>query len=446
MENATGAARKKDKPTEEPIPETMDTETTTAATKPQEPEPTPEDITKDLAKINSMCDELLNVKSAKTNEKSEPKPTSLKKEATPKKETEKPKETIPAPKVDAAVAEKKTPARKTFNKGKTVDLSGTIDKATDGVSKDTGKKPTVERKNSLPDESSIKAGDRRKSRILETAEKFQSMNNQNNEKYKKFVIPGVSVGSFKKEFERKASITSATVGPLERKQRNSESTSRQNSQEDSVQEAASNVEEPVKQGAATTTPPQKQQSIKESDSKSSVGSFSLEDARKSMENSIALLKKEKSDSEKEISRKQQQPTIPTSAAAPPPPPAPEFTGDGLSERERKLKNAREIISNAIPRLGGGSSTSAIRRPPMPFGTNGRTPSGNLATGYSKPVRLGDISNTTSANSTPTTMPEHAPSFVSSKGKKSQSSLIFHSLELFIFFIANQINFPFIIIC
>lgn len=35
------------------------------------------------------------------------------------------------------------------------------------------------------------------------------MNNQNNEKYKKFSIPGVSVGNFKKEFERKASLTQA---------------------------------------------------------------------------------------------------------------------------------------------------------------------------------------------------------------------------------------------
>lgn len=432
MENATGAARKKDKPTEEPIPETMDIQTSQTETKAQETDPTPEDINKDLAKINSMCDELLNVNNAKPIEKSEPKSEPLKKEATPKKEIEKPKETIPAPKADTAVTEKKSPARKTFNKGKTVDLSGTIDKATEGVTKDAGKKPTVERKNSLPDESAIKAGDRRKSRILETAEKFQSMNNQNNEKYKKFVIPGVSVGSFKKEFERKASITSSTVGPLERKQRNSESTSRQNSQEDSGQETGTNMEEPVKPAAQTVaSPPKPQQTIKESDSKSSVGSFSLEDARKSMENSIALLKKEKSDSDKEITRKQQQQqTIPTSAATPTS--VPEFTGDGLSERERKLKNAREIISNAIPRLGGGSSTSGIRRPPMPFGTNGRTPSGNLATGYSKPVRLGDISATPSANNTPTTMPEQAPSFASNKGKKNQSSVQL-KIPLFFFY-------------
>lgn len=411
MENATGAARKKDKPAEEPIPEAMDVESAPTETKTQqEPveEPTPADITKDLAKINSMCDELLNAK--KPSEKSEGEP--LKKEATLKKEAEKAKDSIPAPKADTAAVEKKSPVRKTFNKGKTVDLSGTIDKATDAT-KEAGKKATLERKNSLPDESAIKAGDRRKSRILETAEKFQSMNNQNNEKYKKFVIPGVSVGSFKKEFERKASITSATVGPLERKQRNSESTSRQNSQEDSVPET--NVTEDVT--ATTSKQPAvvspKSQNIKESDSKSSVGSFSLEDARKSMENSIALLKKEKSDSEKEIKQ-------PVAAATTPTTPEQPNTGDGLSERERKLKNAREIISNAIPRLGGGSSTSAIRRPPMPFGTNGRTPSGNLATGYSKPVRLGDISATTSANSTPTTMPEQPPTFGSNKGKDEKN--------------------------
>uniref|UniRef100_A0A336L961 CSON005302 protein n=1 Tax=Culicoides sonorensis TaxID=179676 RepID=A0A336L961_CULSO len=424
VENATGAARKKDKPAEAPIPETMDVEQSPKESpiveqKPSEPEkePTQEEISKDLAKINSMCDELLNSSVSKPAEKQEKEkvPQISKKESTPKVEE---KKESPAPKADAPTIEKKT-VRKTFNKGKTVDLSGTIDKATDATKDSTSsnKKATVERKNSLPDESAIKAGDRRKSRILETAEKFQSMNNQNNEKYKKFVIPGVSVGSFKKEFERKASITASTVGPMERKQRNSESSSRQNSQEDPVVNQETSVED-NKQPVVSTN---KAQSVKESDSKSSVGSFSLEDARKSMENSIALLKKERSDSEKELIAAKQQ-SVPVqqesvnngSATTTTTTTKSSGSGDGLSERERKLKNAREIISNAIPRLGGGSSTSAIRRPPMPFGSNGRTPSGNLATGYSKPVRLGDNSTNSSANSTPTTQLEHPPSYTSSK--------------------------------
>ncbi|XP_063706148.1 uncharacterized protein LOC134835208 [Culicoides brevitarsis] len=393
MENATGAARKKDKPTEEPIPETMDTETSPEVK--EKTQEAPADASKDLAKIDKMCDELLKPAAEEPKQQAEPK-----KEPTPKKEVEKPKESLPAPKAAEVATEKKSPARKVFNKGKTSDLSGTIDKATTEVApkKEATPKP-VERKNSLPENNG--AGERRKSRILETAEKFQSMNNQNNEKYKKFVIPGVSVGSFKKEFERKASITPSTIGPMERKQRNSESASRQNSQEDAVNADSELPALPQQQNKS-------QDKLKESDSKSSVGSFSLEDARKSMENSIALLKKEKSDSEKELAKKQQQQQ--PQVAAP--------TGDksGDIERETKLKNAREIISNAIPRLGGGNSTSAIRRPPMPFGTNGRTPSGNLATGYSKPVRLGDVSASSSANNTPTTMPEHPPSFGGSSTK------------------------------
>uniref|UniRef100_A0A1Y1ML94 Protein kinase domain-containing protein n=1 Tax=Photinus pyralis TaxID=7054 RepID=A0A1Y1ML94_PHOPY len=59
--------------------------------------------------------------------------------------------------------------------------------------------------------------ERRRSRIFETAEKFQNMISANEskapvEKPKKIVIPGVSVGGYKKEFERKASLTSNNVG------------------------------------------------------------------------------------------------------------------------------------------------------------------------------------------------------------------------------------------
>lgn len=440
MENATGAARKKDKPAEAPIPEAMDVETspetspsTTIATPNKEPsqstqETNREDISKDLAKINDMCDELINVSDNKNKDsviidESSSESNNKKEIEEPKKamEQEKPKETVvdelPLPK--PTKSEKKSPVKKTFNKGKTVDLSGTIDKVSIEPPKkeSTPKRSSVERKNSLPDESFMKQGERRKSRILETAEKFQSMNNQNNEKYKKFVIPGVSVGSFKKEFERKASISSSTIGPMERKQRNSEtsaSASRQNSQEDDI---VVNKESLAKED-----------SVKESDSKSSVGSFSLEDARRSMENSIKLLSKAKNESSKELDPPKADTgmgttTIPVAAAAAAPVPQLE---EGMSERERKLKNAREIISNVIPRLGGGAS--GVRRPPMPFGANGRTPSGNLATGFSKPVRLGNSSELSSTTSTPSTVPEHPPSFSSSnKGEISFQLKLYVSL-------------------
>ncbi|CAH1154094.1 unnamed protein product [Phaedon cochleariae] len=62
--------------------------------------------------------------------------------------------------------------------------------------------------------------ERRKSKIFEAAEKFQSMITPTEpkpkaiEKPKKIVIPGVSVDGFKKEFERKASLTSTSPPKL----------------------------------------------------------------------------------------------------------------------------------------------------------------------------------------------------------------------------------------
>lgn len=65
------------------------------------------------------------------------------------------------------------------------------------------------------EEAPIKPVERRKSRIFEAAEKFQNMISPTEsnksvpvEKPKKILIPGVSVDGFKKEFERKASLTS----------------------------------------------------------------------------------------------------------------------------------------------------------------------------------------------------------------------------------------------
>lgn len=55
--------------------------------------------------------------------------------------------------------------------------------------------------------------ERRRSKIFETAEKFQNLLTTDSKSAigdKKIVIPGVSVGGFKKEFERKASLTSTS--------------------------------------------------------------------------------------------------------------------------------------------------------------------------------------------------------------------------------------------
>lgn len=57
--------------------------------------------------------------------------------------------------------------------------------------------------------------ERRRSKIFETAEKFNQMTSSSeNEKPKKIFIPGVNVGGAKRAFERKASLTSGTVAPV----------------------------------------------------------------------------------------------------------------------------------------------------------------------------------------------------------------------------------------
>ncbi|XP_015838756.1 protein piccolo isoform X2 [Tribolium castaneum] len=81
--------------------------------------------------------------------------------------------------------------------------------------------PPVEEKPKEPEEKPTKPIERRKSRIFEAAEKFQNMISSPTEskptpveKPKKIVIPGVSVDGFKKEFERKASLTSTSPPKL----------------------------------------------------------------------------------------------------------------------------------------------------------------------------------------------------------------------------------------
>lgn len=64
------------------------------------------------------------------------------------------------------------------------------------------------------DDVPTKPIERRRSKIFETAEKFQNLISSSDSKTavgdKKLIIPGVSVGGFKKEFERKASLTSTS--------------------------------------------------------------------------------------------------------------------------------------------------------------------------------------------------------------------------------------------
>lgn len=227
----------------------------------------------------------------------------------------------------------------------------------------------IERQNSLPDDGSSKvSSERRRSRIFETAEKFEGNNNGGPsavEKPKKIVIPGVSVGSFKKEFERKASLTTLPalppVSPMEKRLLiNSDSVERNEppiySRKSSISTAgtdtlgdSSNVDESQKTNqnavSQSTNSNDNQNSgplpLSQSDSKSST--FSLEEARRSMENSIALLNQARTESNNDVD----QLCAKTESVA--------VSGtNSMGDRQKKLKNAREIIGNAIPvgRLSG----------------------------------------------------------------------------------------------
>lgn len=389
-ENATGGAKKKEKAIDEAkasmskhsIAEVMEVDPEPVKVDLPSPPPPPAQVEEEakpptveelpnvqesLKKIEELCDELME-KTDKNN-KIEVKPPT-------------------EPEVDVKVNEVKkeavkkisSPVKRDMVKHKTSDLSGALTslaKPAEAVSsgspaKVATQKVKEERKNSLPEESVVaKPAEKRRSRILETAEKFQNMNNQNNEKYKKFSIPGVSVGSFKKEFERKASLTDGKK-ITEKQRENSDN--------------ASDVKKPIVEANKAIATPEKgkiiaksnsggeksvdstassmskmDDEINQSDSKSSVHSFSLEDARRSMENSIALLQKARNESQ---SKDVDNLCAKTESFS--------IQGDG-NERERKLQTAREIIGNAIP----PSRLIGIRKPPLTYGLHGRSVSGGV---------------------------------------------------------------------
>lgn len=66
--------------------------------------------------------------------------------------------------------------------------------------------------NEVANAPSVKPVERRRSKIFETAEKFNQLSSTaDNEKPKKIFIPGVNVGGAKRAFERKASLSSVTT-------------------------------------------------------------------------------------------------------------------------------------------------------------------------------------------------------------------------------------------
>ncbi|KAH8338336.1 hypothetical protein KR059_000171 [Drosophila kikkawai] len=245
----------------------------------------------------------------------------------------------------AEIPEEKDPTKvikKFVNKHKTADLVNAINECASKAGKPSAgaaPPPPFVRKCSLQDESTLNNfnAERRKSRILETAEKFQPPPplTQIAEKPKKLSIPGVSVGSFKKEFERKAINPPVTDSPTPGELRAKEQVAAAAA---AAQEAEVLGTPPASPVAATS------QSLEASDSKNSVSSISLDEARRSMENSIALLLQAQNESSKEVDQLcAQTETIGVNDPA------------TVEDRERKLKNARAIIGNAIqPASPGGT--------------------------------------------------------------------------------------------
>ncbi|XP_043654868.1 serine/threonine-protein kinase SIK3 isoform X6 [Drosophila teissieri] len=299
--------------------------------------PLPSYSQKDMQAVGDLCDQLMgdaSNSSATTAAPAPPAPTPVARQAT-------------RGKLDAVV---ETPEerdatkviKKFVNKHKTADLVNAINESASKAAAPVGAvaPPPFIRKCSLQDESTLNKfnAERRKSRILETAEKFQPpppVAAAAPEKPKKLSIPGVSVGSFKKEFEKKATNPPAAEGPTPGELR--------------AQEQVAAAAAAAQEAEALNTPPPSPvvaQSLEGSDSKNSVASISLDEARRSMENSIALLLQAQNESSNEVDQLcAQTETIGVSEPA------------TQQERERKLKNARAIIGNAIQPV--------IRRP-TPF--------------------------------------------------------------------------------
>lgn len=171
--------------------------------------------------------------------------------------------------------------------------------------------------------------ERRKSRIMEVAERFEAAAVAPIEKPKKFVV------STKKEVERKTSAPQpATTSFAEAKSKPSTMLSQQSSSDKTLNDISK-----VKSEMSSANSSAPDVDLTKSDSTKS--NLSLEEARRSMENSIALLNQARIESSNEV----EQLCAKTENVA-------VSSKQDEGERQRKLKTAREIIGNAIPRLSG----------------------------------------------------------------------------------------------
>lgn len=371
-ESAAGAVKKKERPMEgeasndilqpEPPSSKMDVTESVVETESNPPPPLSspavaaagggEFSKQDIILVENLCDKLMQETSPllQTQGQAVPGPTLVQQQLPIEQQQQALARQKTAAKLDAVTeaAEEAHPEensatkviKKFVNKHKTADLVAALNKVSPENSIDESTKTHAMshiRKSSLPDESLNKfVADRRKSRIMETAEKFQNMGGSNIEKPKNFAISGVSVGNFKKEFERKASLTSVPTSAERRAlEKRSESIAKDQTTAEPKQESSKLPQAEVMSSENKSQPLSPSNSVEESGSKNSITNFSLEEARRSMENSIALLKQAQNESSKEVD----QLCAKTESVA--------VSDDHLTERERKLKNARAIIGNAI---------------------------------------------------------------------------------------------------
>lgn len=301
----SAGARKRDKPTEqikgtqsklsiseyEPAMAAMEVDENQTATTGNEVQ-----TEKSIELSSSTLPEVLNEKVA--NESND-KPTANKNVDTKIEE-------LPPTKLSHSTTGETKPVMNKFAKTKTADIG------------EIAQEQSSPQSETIPNDSAIKpSGERRRSRILETAEKFEAASTVS-DKLKKIGVPATG----KKEHERKISLPTVSTSPTAEKPKI----------EKPVNDANKIVgkEECSSANSSGTK-------LVQSDSKGS--NLSLEEARRSMENSIALLNQAKAESINDVD----QLCAKTENVA--------VSTDDEGERQKKLK-AREIIGNAIPRLSG----------------------------------------------------------------------------------------------
>lgn len=183
--------------------------------------------------------------------------------------------------------------------------------------------PACKENHDEPSEAPAKPVERRRSRIFEAAEKFQNMMSPSEtyktpvEKPKKIIIPGVSVDGFKKEFERKASLTSSSVPKLKNDpSRKSFSVDKQKSVDSPSSDIAS-LESRVEE---------KQES--EVETKETTEAVIVDDRKEKVRNAVSII------------------------------------SSALDKEGARKSKSRPCM---------------VRKPPVPFGVSGRSASGNIGT-------------------------------------------------------------------